>query len=115
MCEKSTCQKRGRPLLLGEELDTAAKNYIKAVRDAGGVINTPITIATAIVRKTDRSLLLENGGPITLTTNWAKSLLYQLNFVKRRGSSAAKISVTNFERTVLARHQGSHYHGRSTT
>ena len=33
---------------------------------------------------------------LTLTTNWAKSLLYQLNFVKRR-SSAAKISVTNFE------------------
>ena len=65
MCVKNLpVKKRGRPLLLGEELDTAVKNYIKAVRDAGGVINTSITIATGIVRKTDRSLLLENGGPI---------------------------------------------------
>ena len=92
-------KKRGRPLLLGENLDTAVKNYIKAVREAGGIINTSITIAaaTAIVQKTDRSLLSENGGPITITTNWAKSLLYRLNFVKRRGSSTAKISVVNFE------------------
>ena len=100
VCVKSLpVKKRGRPLLLGEELDTAVKNYIKAVRDAGGVITTSITIAaaTAIVRKTDRSLLSENGGPMTITTNWAKSLQYQLNFVKRRGSSAAKISVTSFE------------------
>ena len=74
-------------MLLGEQLDAAVRNYIKAVRDAGGVINTSITIAaaTAIVRKTDRNLLLENGGPITITTHCAKSLLYRLNFVKRRG------------------------------
>ena len=38
---------RGRPLLLGENLDTAVKNYIKAVREAGVVINTSITIAAA--------------------------------------------------------------------
>ena len=51
-------KKRGRPLLLGEQLDTAVKNYIKADRDAGGVFNTSIMIAaaTAIVRKTDRNL-----------------------------------------------------------
>ena len=51
-------KKRGRPLLLGEQLDTAVKNYIKADRHAGGVFNTSIMIAaaTAIVRKTDRNL-----------------------------------------------------------
>ena len=32
-----------------------------------------------------------------LATNWAKRLLYRLNFVKRRGSSAAKLTMTNFE------------------
>ena len=76
-------------MLLGEELDTAVKNYIKAVCDAGGLINASITIAaaTAIVCKTDRSLLLENGG---FTTSWAKSLLYQLNLVKRRGKLHCK-------------------------
>ena len=75
------------------------KSYVIAVREAGGVITTSITIAaaTAIVRQADRNLLFENGDSITLTTNWAKSLLYRLNFVKRRGSSTAKVSVQNFE------------------
>ena len=92
-------KKRGRPLLLGEELDTEVKRYIRAVREGGGVIDTAITMAaaTAIVRKADRNLLAENGGPITITSNWAKSLLYWMNFVKRRGSSTAKMTVTNFE------------------
>ena len=35
--------------------------------------------ATAIVRKADRNLLAENGEHITITTNWAKSLLYKIN------------------------------------
>ena len=86
-------------MLLGTKLDDDVKSYVKAVREAGGVITTSITIAaaTAIVRQADRNLLFENGGPITLTTNWAKSLLFRLNFVKRRGSSTAKVSVQNFE------------------
>ena len=73
--------------------------YIRAVRECGGVITTSITIAvaTAIVRKEDRNLLVENGGPIMLTKNWARSLLCRLNFVKRRGSFAAKIMVKNFD------------------
>ena len=89
-------RKRGKPLLLGEKLDKEVKCYIGAVREGGGVINTAITIAaaTAIVRKTDRSLLAENGGPILLTKSWAKSIL---NFVKRRGTSAAKITIKDFE------------------
>ena len=92
-------KKRGRPLLLGEELDTEVKRYIRAVREGGGVINTAITMAaaTAIVRKADRNLLAENGRSITITSNWAKSLLYRMNFVKRRGSSTAKMTVMNFE------------------
>ena len=45
----------------------------------------------------DHSLLAENGGPITLSKDWAKSLLYRLNFVKRRGSSTAKVTVQNYE------------------
>ena len=32
-----------------------------------------------------------------LTKNWVESLLYCLNVVKRRGSSAAKIKVKNFD------------------
>jgi len=32
-----------------------------------------------------------------ITNNWAKSLLYRLFFVKRRGSSTTKMTVQNFE------------------
>ena len=65
-------KKRGRALLLGEELDTEVKRYIRAVREEGGVIKTAITMAaaTAIVKKADRNLLAENGGPITITSNY---------------------------------------------
>ena len=92
-------KKRGRPLLLGEDLDEKVKRYVVAIRNNGGIVTTAITLAaaSAIVRRTDRNLLAENGGHITLTRNWAKSLLYRLHFVKRRGSTAAKISVRNFE------------------
>jgi hypothetical protein len=44
-----------------------------------------------------RNVLVENGGPMALTAKWAKSLLHRLHYVKRKGSSVAKISVTNFE------------------
>ena len=30
-------------------------------------------------------------------SNWAKSFLYRMNFVKRRGSSTEKMIVANFE------------------
>ena len=40
-------KKRGRPLLLGTKLDDDVKSYVKAVREAGGVITTSITIAAA--------------------------------------------------------------------
>ena len=91
-------KKRGRRLLLGKELDDKVKDYVFAIRENGGVITTAITLAaaTAIVRQADRNFLAENGGPIMLTNNWAKSLLYHINFVRRRGSTTAKISVQNF-------------------
>jgi len=57
--------KRGRPFLLGEKLDGQTQAYIRAVRDAGGVITTGIAIAAgkAIVRKSNPSLFDEQNGP----------------------------------------------------
>ncbi len=40
-------KKRGRPLMLGESLDTEVKHYLTAVRKGGGVITTAITMASA--------------------------------------------------------------------
>ena len=53
--------------------------------------------ATATFRKADQNLLAENGGPVTITKHWAKSILFHMNFVKRKGSSTAKVPVANFE------------------
>ena len=87
--------KRGRPLLIGYKLDSEVKAYLRCVREGGGIVTSSITIAaaTAIVKKHDTHLLAEFGGPILLSKNWAKSLLYRMQFVKRRGSS----TVHNFE------------------
>ena len=54
--------------------------------------------ATGIIRKSNQNLLSENVGPISITSNWAKSLLYRMNIGKRRDSSAAKITASNYEK-----------------
>ena len=84
--------------MLGEQLDGQVRSYVRALRNEGGVVTTPVTIAiaTAIVETTNRKLLSKHGGPIEITTNWAKSLLYRMKFVKRRGGSTKKISLSNF-------------------
>ena len=92
--------KRGRPFLLGEKLDGQTQAYIRAVREAGGVITTGITIAAgkAIVRKFNPTLFGETNGPaLELTPNWAKSLLYRMGFAKRKGCSTKKLMVHNSE------------------
>ena len=92
-------QKTGRPLLLGDELDRQVQSYILELRNNGGVINSAITIAVAqgIVTNFDSNLLVQNGGHVDLTKSWAKYLLRRLGFVKRRSSTKAKISASNFD------------------
>ena len=75
------------------------KLYLQAVLGRGGVLTTAVTMAsaTAIVCCEDRNLLLENGGSVDITANWAKSVLYRKGFVKRRGTTTMKIAVDNFD------------------
>ena len=91
-------QKRGRPLLLGEELDKQVQAYLTELRANGGPVNIAIAIVTArgIVKDANSNLLSENGGHINLTKEWAKYLLQRMNYVKRRGCSTAKVAVENF-------------------
>ena len=44
-----------------------------------------------IVESKDRSKLMEYGGQISIEKSWAKSLLTRMNFVKCKGSTAAKL------------------------
>ena len=52
-------RKQGRPLLLGDELDTAVQAYVESIRKLGGVVNTAIVLggAEAIIADRDRTLL----------------------------------------------------------
>ena len=92
-------KKRGRPLLLGSELDERVQLFLKQLRANGAVINTAIVMATAegIVQSEDSNLLAKNGGTIVLSKHWARSIMERMNFVKRRGNSKSKVTFTNFE------------------
>ena len=41
--------------------------------------------------------LIADGGPITITKHWARSLLTRVHFVKWRGNTKAKVSVPDFD------------------
>ena len=92
-------KKRGRPFLLGEELDHQVQAYIKCLRENGAVINTQIVMAVAegIVKSHDSNLLRVNGGHIACGKSWAKSLLSRLGYVKRRASTKMKVLPSDFE------------------
>jgi hypothetical protein len=97
--EKLQQKRRGRPLLLGEELDGHVREYIAELRRNGGIINAEIvsSAATGIVKNVDANLLESNGGHISCTHEWAKGLLKRMGYVKRRANTKSKISVEKFE------------------
>lgn len=86
-------------MLIGETLDNQVKEYIRSHWAEGGPVTSSIVMAVgrATVQKYDPKLLVENGGPLSLTSNWAKSLLYRMNYVKRRGCSTKKVMIHDFE------------------
>ena len=92
-------KKRGRPLLLGTELDHRVQLYVKELHTNGAIINTAIVMATAegIVQHHDMNMLAKHGGPIAITKPWAQSLLTRMQFVKRRGNTKLKGDVLDFE------------------
>ena len=94
-------QKRGRPVLLGENLDGQIQMYLRRVRDGGGVVTARIAVAAArgILLSCDCSKLAEFGGHVTLNRFWAYSLLKRMNFVKRKVTTAkSKHAVAEFQR-----------------
>ena len=95
----------GRPLLLGKFLDDSVREFIESLRKVGGVVNTAIVQAAAegIVAAKKPLFLVKHGGHITITKGWVKSLFSRMGYVKRKGSNAGKITVTQFDEVqVLA-------------
>ena len=89
------CKKIDRPLLIGDEADKELQEYVRYLRATGAAVNMAVVIASA-----EGFLLSKNANilkQITLTKDWAKSLLARMGVVKRRASSKAKVDVEKFE------------------
>ena len=86
---------RGRPSTLPEDITKDLIEYIRAICESGGVVNTAIVIAAGMgmVKRRDPTLLECNGGYVTLKKSWAKYLLCKLNFVKRKAITKCKVDV----------------------
>ena len=93
-------KRRGRPLLLGEEMEREVQSFIKSSRELGTAVSTAVVMATTrgVVISHDANLLAENGGYIDITKDWAKRLLQRMNMVKRQGTTKAKVMPSDFER-----------------
>ena len=92
-------KKRGRRVLLGQELDMKVQMYLKKVRDGGGAVSARIAMAATrgILLKCDRTKLAEFGGPVQLNRYWAHSLLKRMKFVQRKAITArSKHTIANF-------------------
>ena len=75
---------RGRPFMLGENLDDKVKMFVKNLCASEGVVNTTIVFAAArgIVEAENRALLVENGGHLDISRDYAISLMRRMNLVK---------------------------------
>ena len=83
-------KKRGRPVLLGSELDNKVQVYLMKVREAGGAVSARIAMATArgVLLTYDKTRQEEFGGSTHLSKSWAHSLLKRMKFVQRKATTA---------------------------
>ena len=94
-----TTKEKGRPLLLGKNLDDLVKELVENLRISGGVMNTTVVMAGAqgIILSRDATKLQSHGGHINITKSWARSLLFRMGFVKRKCSNVGKVPVEMFQ------------------
>ena len=71
--------------------------YITEKRWDSGNARIVIAAAEGIIKATDRTMLIENGGHIQLTLAWAYSLLQRMGFVQRKATTETKISLSKSE------------------
>ena len=88
-------KKRGRPSTLPEVITRGLTEYIRTIRDNGGIVNTAIVIAAGLgmVKQRDPTLLECNGGYVTLKKSWEKYLLNIMNYVKRKATTKCKVLI----------------------
>lgn len=82
-------KKPGRPNLLNQSLIKKVKDIAIGTRQAGGVINRRqiLNIAKGVVKSNNPEILVEFGGTVELTNRWARSILSDMNWCKRKGTT----------------------------
>ena len=86
---KTTFKKAGRPNLLDEVLLKKVKDIAIGTRAAGGVMNRKqiLKIAMGVVRVNNPNALTEFDGILDITDGWARDVLKQLKWSKRKGTT----------------------------
>ena len=82
--------KRGRPLLIGDELDRQVREYILDTRRVGGDINTAVVIAGGT------GIMMSQKEPFTIK-RYERWKVDNMEFAKRKATTKAKINVQDFE------------------
>ena len=95
-------KKQGRPTLLPEELMKKTIDMVLNLRLKGAPVHASVinAVAKGIVLTNERSLLVENGGCISLNDDWARKILYQMELqgkkMVRRMATTAKIPIAPY-------------------
>ena len=82
-------KKVGRPNLLDQNIIKKIKEIAIGTSQAGGVINRRqiLNIARAVVRSNNPDILAEFGGTVELTNRWARNILSDMKWSKRKGTT----------------------------
>ena len=82
-------KKVGRSNLLDDNLIKKVKDIAAGTRQAGDVINRRqiVIIAKGVLRANNPDILKELGGTVGLTNRWSKSVLSDLNWWRRKGTT----------------------------
>lgn len=75
-------RQRGRPKLIGDDLDAELVDYIvelKKQKNLNLTAQSALFEAKNYIQKRQPELLFENGGPVNLKTTWAMKLVTRVN------------------------------------
>ena len=92
LSEGIVMKSRGRPTLLPETLMKKTIDTVSALRLRGTSVTSSVTnvVPKGIVQANDRTLLVENGGHLSLSNDWARKVLYGMT---RRIATTTRIPV----------------------
>ena len=92
------CKPRGRPTLLGENLDKDLQQLVLELRSRGSPISTSVVLGLGrgLLLKHNKRMLVEFGGSIQLNKEWARSVFRRMGFTKRRANSKSKVLPDHF-------------------